>query len=222
MRTKKADRGKLTEAERAELAELRRCFQFLCDKFHWLLEFKRISLRKADYLRPEEGPEGMLELAKHLSSFDEDVLETQVHYIEDDGRAHDIVAIISSTPDELRDYLKEFKGIDDVARFMEGYALKVRAEVEDGAWDREMLFSLRALKDQLTTPESMVVNMCMVDLDEPRLDGKRYAKVLSGPLPKFASMEELKLKLEVHDVRMLTIYGNDIVEEMNDGKLHHR
>lgn len=212
----------LTEAEQAELAELRRCFQFLCDRFHWLLEFKRLSVRKDDCLRPKEGPEGMLELAKHLSSFDEDVLETWVHYIEDDGRAHDLVAIISSTPDEFRDYLKEFKGIDEVARFMEGYALKVRAEVEDEAWDREMLFQLRALKDQLTTPGWLVVNLCMVDLDEPRLDGKRYAKVLSGPLPKFASLEELKLKLEVHDVRMLTIYGNDLVEETNNGKLHYR
>lgn len=38
--------------------------------------------------------------------------------------------------------------------------------------------------------------------------------LLDGTLPKFASLEELKLKLEVHDVRMLTIYGNDLVEEM--------
>lgn len=66
------------------------------------------------------------------------------------------------------------------------------------------------------------MNLCIVDLDEPRLDGKRYAKVLSGPLPKFASLEELKLKLEVHDVHMLMIYGNDLVEETNNGKLHYR
>ena len=213
MRTKKADRSRLTEAEQAELVELRRCFQFLCDKFHWLVEFKRVSKRKEDCLRPHEGPDAMLELAGHLMAQGSDVLEASVYYIEDDGRAVDKVAIVAATPEEFRKHLKEFKDFNEMTQFMDSYAIRTSVAIDSWAWDREVLLELRSMKDRLTTSGWLVVNLCMVDLDEPRLDGQRYAKVLSGPLPQFSCLEELELKLEVRDVHVLTIYGNDLMEE---------
>lgn len=204
---------KMTDTEQAELAELRRCFQFLCDKFSWLLEFRRVIARKSDSLKPVSGPEPVMELAQHLLCSTRDTLEMQLHYIEEDGRAMDKVALVSTPLKEFMQQLRRFKDFDDVVEFLDGYAAIHRADVEGGQWDRQMLALLLDLKEKLTSPDWLVVNSCMVDPTEPRLDGKRYAKVLSGPLPQFKSLEELKLKLAVRDVRIETIFGDKDMEE---------
>lgn len=216
-------RNKMNERiDKEECEELKRCFQFLCDKFHWSIGFRRAAMDGSQTISPnirvpknaDKNYRDYVELMNSSYFMYSVVVKSISSYRARRTRNtffNEVVGLYRSRFDSrssitMNDLLG---GRESVGRKFVDELYKKHDVIQNIGLDpfpteddpeQAKCPLLRGLKRLITDPDSIVFPRCMIS---PKCD-RLYLDYLSAPIPKFNTLEELKIKMDLNPIETIT------------------
>lgn len=209
--------------DKEEYEELKRCFQFLCDKFHWSIGFRRAAMDGNQTISPniripKNADENYRDYVKLMNSsyFVYSIVVRSISsYRERRTRnmfINDVTALYRSSFDSRSDIkMNELLGskdsvslkfIDDLHKKHDAINLLpfsdglVTADEPELAKYR-LLYGLNCI---MTHPDIIILSGYTIS----RSRDKFRLKYLSAPIPKFNTLEELRIKMDLNPIETIT------------------
>lgn len=185
----------MTSEKQVRLKELKRCFQFLCEKFNWTIRFIETSTDVNNNLFPLNPQIKMLEdiYLSDVISYHEIRLSLISYKFDIDSKTNTISGEQAYEVTAPRISKKLLLSAKEPEHFLDktyyiGDTIKLTKEFSKS---EVILECFEDLKRKLCDPSRMILT---------RKICTGCVEYLSGPLPEFESLEELKLKLAMKDV----------------------